>query len=207
MKLDDTNGYQGFIQRGDLEFPPPPLPPEIIKLSMVIIVLSQVLNNNLVPDCIRSNLRGSKFNRTPLVGTHGYTVHVCDRAFARYYHPATILFLPPPQLKILYETLILLPSSLFVYSPLSVALLPSLHPCLSPSSLHSFFEFPPPFSPRLSASSSPLHPSVSSLPPSPVCMLPSPSTPSPLPSTPQPSVASLHLSLPPFFLQLTSEIQ
>ena len=38
-----------------------PSPPEILKLSMVIIVLSQVLNNNLVSDCIRSNLRGSKF--------------------------------------------------------------------------------------------------------------------------------------------------
>ena len=36
-------------------------PPEILKLSMVIIVLSQVLNNNLVSDCIRSNLSGSKF--------------------------------------------------------------------------------------------------------------------------------------------------
>ena len=35
-------------------------PPEILKLSMVI-VLSQVLNSNLVPNCIRSNLRGSKF--------------------------------------------------------------------------------------------------------------------------------------------------
>ena len=34
-------------------------PPEIFKLSMVINVLSQVLNNNLVPDCVRSNLRGS----------------------------------------------------------------------------------------------------------------------------------------------------
>ena len=32
--------------------------PEILKLS---IVLSQVLKNNLVPDCVRSNLRGSKF--------------------------------------------------------------------------------------------------------------------------------------------------
>ena len=31
-----------FIQRGE--------GPEILKLSMVIIVLSQVLNNNLVPD-------------------------------------------------------------------------------------------------------------------------------------------------------------
>ena len=28
---------------------------------MVIIVLSQVLNNNLVPDCIGNNRRGSKF--------------------------------------------------------------------------------------------------------------------------------------------------
>ena len=43
-------------------------------LSIVIIVLSQVLNNNLVPD------------------------------FACYYHPATIT--SPPQLKILYETLV-----------------------------------------------------------------------------------------------------
>ena len=34
---------------------------EISKLSMVINVLSQVLNNNLAPDCVRSNLRGSKF--------------------------------------------------------------------------------------------------------------------------------------------------
>ena len=50
---------QGFIQRGgrDLEFPPQ----EILKLSMVIVVLSQVLSNNFVPDCVRSNLRGSKF--------------------------------------------------------------------------------------------------------------------------------------------------
>ena len=46
---------------GTLEFlPPPPPPPEILKLSMVI-VLSQVLNSNLVPNCIRSKLRGSKF--------------------------------------------------------------------------------------------------------------------------------------------------
>ena len=35
-------------------------------------------------------------------------LHVRERAFARYYHPATMLF--PPQLKILYATLIL-PSS------------------------------------------------------------------------------------------------
>ena len=77
-----------------ISFPPlPPPTPEILKLSMVIIVLSQVLSNNLVPDC---NLRGSKFKacpQTPLVGT-------------RYYHPATTMFCPPPpKLKILYETL------------------------------------------------------------------------------------------------------
>ena len=35
-------------------------------------------------------------------------LHVRERAFARYYHPATMLF--SPQLKILYATLIL-PSS------------------------------------------------------------------------------------------------
>ena len=79
-------------------------PPEILKLSMV---LSQVLNNNLVSDCIRSNLRGSKFKiflggggacpQTPLVGMHA---HTCMRAFMRYYHPASILFFFS-QLKIL----------------------------------------------------------------------------------------------------------
>ena len=42
---------------GGLEFPPQ----KIMKFSMNIIVLSQVLKNNLVPDCFRSNLRGSKF--------------------------------------------------------------------------------------------------------------------------------------------------
>ena len=71
---------QGFIQReGGLESPPSS--PEILKLSMVIIALSQVLNNNLVPDFVRSNLRGSKFKiflggvgmpQTLLVGTHAF---------------------------------------------------------------------------------------------------------------------------------------
>ena len=54
-----------------------------------------------VPDCIRSNLRGSKFGKKgggdmppdPLVAMHAY---------AHYYSPATILL---PQLKIQYETL------------------------------------------------------------------------------------------------------
>jgi len=78
-----------------ISFPPLPHPtptPEILKLSMVIIVLSQVLSNNLVPDC---NLRGSFFGRAcpqiPLVGTH---LRVHERAFAALsscYHP-----IPPP---------------------------------------------------------------------------------------------------------------
>ena len=55
----------GFHMEGALEFPPLPPTQEILKLSMVIIVLSQVLNNNLVPDCVRSNLRGSKFKIFP----------------------------------------------------------------------------------------------------------------------------------------------
>ena len=65
LKMTNSNAdqhghwHQGFIQwGGDWNVPHP----EIMKLSMVINVLSQVLNNNLVPDCIRSNLRGSKFN-------------------------------------------------------------------------------------------------------------------------------------------------
>ena len=97
---------------GGAGIPPPPPPPETLKLSMVIIVLSQVLNNNLVPDCIRSYLRGSKIlnfsggacPQTPLIGTHAYA---CVSVLLR----ATITMLPscipppPPQLKILYETL------------------------------------------------------------------------------------------------------
>ena len=73
-------------------------PPEILKLSMVI-VLSQVLNSNLVPNCIRSNLRGSKF-KIFLGGGGG------GGGGEGYYHPATIL--SPPQFKILYETLLLI---------------------------------------------------------------------------------------------------
>ena len=52
------NHYQGFI-RGGLEFPPSP--PEILKLSVVIMVLSQVFDNNLVPEAIWEDLN-SKFS-------------------------------------------------------------------------------------------------------------------------------------------------
>ena len=89
--------------------PPPPPPPEILKLSMVIMVLSQVLNNNLVPDCVRSNLKRSKFKifsgegggacpQTPLVGMHMFCA-----LLSPCHHPASPPP-PPPQLKILYET-------------------------------------------------------------------------------------------------------
>ena len=57
-----------------------------------------------LPDCVSSNLRGSKFKI--FVGPPSRHVYFCthERAFARYYHLATIL--PPPQLKILYEILL-----------------------------------------------------------------------------------------------------
>ena len=76
--------------------PPPPPPQEILKLSMVIIVLSQILNNNLVSDCVRSNLRGSKFkiflgkhDPRPLPSRHTHT-YVCVSVLLR----ATIILLP-----------------------------------------------------------------------------------------------------------------
>ena len=89
----------GFHTEGALEFPPLPPTQEILKLSMVIIVLSQVLNNTLVPDCVRSNLRGSKFRRggmPPDAPSRHSSLHVHEHAFAHYYHPAKILFPPPP---------------------------------------------------------------------------------------------------------------
>ena len=105
-----AHGHFGFKVRLLLTWPGPGFhtergggtgipPPEILKLSMVIIVLSQVLNNNFVSDCVRSNLRGSKFSwgsmpsDPPSRHTH-LCVHEC--AFAHYYYPATILFPPFP---------------------------------------------------------------------------------------------------------------
>ena len=56
--MKEGSGNSTVLYReGGAGIPPPP--PEILKLSMVITVLSQVLNNNLVADCVRSNLRGS----------------------------------------------------------------------------------------------------------------------------------------------------
>ena len=60
-----------------------------------------MLLGKFVPDCGRSNLRGSKFKIFPEgdgdMPPDPPSSHTC------YYHPATILF--PPQLKSLYETL------------------------------------------------------------------------------------------------------
>ena len=70
---------------------------------MGIIVSSQVLNSNLAPDCVRSNLRGFKFKiflggmpQIPLVGTYTYA---CVNMLSH----ATIILLPfcfsPPNSK------------------------------------------------------------------------------------------------------------
>ena len=74
-KLEASSYRVSYRGGGGLEFPPP----EILKLSMITIVLSQVLNSSLVPDCVRSNLRGFKFKKfswgegmppVPLVGMY-----------------------------------------------------------------------------------------------------------------------------------------
>ena len=75
-----------------------------------------VVWKTFVPDCVRSNMRieienfpeGGHAPRPPSRHAH---LCVCERAFARYCHPATILF-SPHQLKI--ETL--LKNSLVCYS-------------------------------------------------------------------------------------------
>ena len=82
---------------GELGFPQPQFPPEILKLSMIIMVLSQVLNNNLVPDCVRSNLRGSKFKIS--WGSMPPEAHTLTHAWVKVHHPATTMFSPPPNSK------------------------------------------------------------------------------------------------------------
>ena len=89
--------------------------PEILKLSMVIIVVPSILAilfymldtcvikmlfGKFISDCIRNNLRGS--NKIFLGGMppdhpsrHAHLC-MCKRAFTCYYYPATILFPPVP---------------------------------------------------------------------------------------------------------------
>ena len=92
----------GFHTEGGLEFPP-----RNLELSMVIIDLSQVyINNNLVPDCARSNLKD--LNSTFFGRGGGHAPRPPSR-HACVSH-TTIILLPScfpttPQLKILYETL------------------------------------------------------------------------------------------------------
>ena len=101
VHIDGRVSYRGWA----LEFPPPPQ--EILKLSTVTIVLSQALNNNLVPDYVRSNLNsnfvlgeggggggGGGGGMPPDPPSRHTCLRVCEGAFARYYHPATILFPP-----------------------------------------------------------------------------------------------------------------
>ena len=79
-----------------------PPPPEILKLSMVLKSVYMLLNISMchqnvvwkyVPDCVRSNLKGCKFK-----------IFLGEGGGACVSH-ATIILLPSPQLKILYETL------------------------------------------------------------------------------------------------------
>ena len=107
-------GGPGRGRGGVEEFPLPPS--EILKLSMVIVVLSQVLNkvlSQIVSEAIWEDLNsGGACPRLPQPSTH---TRSCMRecAFARCYHPATILFPSPSQLKILYETLMMVLSCMW----------------------------------------------------------------------------------------------
>ena len=130
----------GLIQSGP-EFPPQ----EILKLSIVIIVLSQVLNNHLVPDCVRSNLRGSKFKfflgGMPLDPPSRHTnLCVCERAFATLLSSCYLPVPPPPppQLKFPFLcTEILGRTSMHGYSckrcPIHLALYTCMDGCAHPN--------------------------------------------------------------------------
>ena len=76
-RLPSSIGSRVLYRGGGLEFPPLP-PPEILELSMVIncgvidiiylldiSMCHQMVFEKFVPDCIRSNLRGSKFKNFP----------------------------------------------------------------------------------------------------------------------------------------------
>ena len=70
-----------------------------------------MLFGKFVPDCIRSNLRGSKFKiflggggMPPDPPSSHTLLRVREGAFTRCYHPVSPP--PPPQLKILYETIV-----------------------------------------------------------------------------------------------------
>ena len=97
LPLDSSTYWlvSGF-HTGGAGIPPPPQ--KILKLSNV---LSQVLNNNLVPDCVRSNVRGSKFkiflgkrSMPPDPLSRHTRLHVRERAFTHRYHH---VFPPPTQ--------------------------------------------------------------------------------------------------------------
>ena len=70
----------------------------------------QMLFGKFVPDSFREDLnfpRGGGVGEgtmPPDPSSRHARLHVCECAFACYYHPGTVLFPHPPQLKILYET-------------------------------------------------------------------------------------------------------
>ena len=93
---------QGFIQSGGVrgwgENPLRP-PQEILKLSVVIIVLSQVLKNNLVPDYNLNLSGGGSMHPDPL-SRH---TQLCMWACLRMLLSSCYDLVFPSQLKILYE--------------------------------------------------------------------------------------------------------
>ena len=96
-----------------LYIPPPPRNLEIDVLAIYMLlnmsICYQMLFGNFVPDCIRSNLRGSKLK----IFLQGILPDPSSRHARLLY--ATIILLPscfPPHLKILYETLF----TLYIYS-------------------------------------------------------------------------------------------
>ena len=97
---------RGYIQNGGRGGTGIPPPPRNLEIEYDYYCFVTGINNNLVPDSIRSNLRGSKF-KIFLGGWGGGGGMPSDppSRHTRYYHPATVLSYPP-QLKILYETLI-----------------------------------------------------------------------------------------------------
>ena len=95
VKWKEFLPMSGFHTGGALEFPPPPQE-SWNWVWLLLCFVTGVLNNNLVPDWIRTNLWVSKLKFFLGGGDMPPDPRTltCECAFARYYHPATILFPP-----------------------------------------------------------------------------------------------------------------